>query len=55
MGIKKLAEGYYRTDNGRADIEYIEKGDVWKIFSCNGDFKGYAKTLEEAKQEAFKV
>lgn len=51
----QLSNGYYRTLGGRAYIEYRENAEVWRIIACNGDFKGYAKTFEEAVEKALKV
>lgn len=51
----ELANGYYRTVGGRAYVEYLENAETWKIYASNGDFKGYAKTLEEAEEKALEV
>ena len=56
--MEVLSTDYYRTPNGRAYIEKIEQedgSDLYEIFSCNGNYIGFAKNLRLACIKAMSV
>ena len=54
--LVELAHGYWRTVGGRAYIKQLDQEkECYKIFSANGNTKGYASSLYDATIKALEV